>query len=75
MNIMNKREMEAFGNKLSHIVGELTALCALTETVKDAVEKQDDPYAASVHGIHVFMCGIMEALDDAADSFKEAAGV
>ncbi len=47
MKIMDKRELQAFCNELSGIAGDLTALCALTETVKDAVTSQDDPYAAS----------------------------
>ena len=44
MKIMDRRETEAFCNRLSSIAGDLTALCALTETVKDAVTNQDDHY-------------------------------
>ena len=45
MKIMDKTEMQALSNKLAHIAGEITALCALTEIVKDAASKEDDPYA------------------------------
>lgn len=75
MNIMNKREMEAFRNRLAHIAGDVTALCALTETAKDAASKEDDPYAGAMCGIHMFLCDIMESLNDAADSIEGASGV
>lgn len=75
MLIMNKAEARNLCNRLSHIMSDVTALCALTETVKDAASKEDDPYAGAVCGIHMFLCDIMESLDNEVSFVKGAADV
>ena len=63
LNIIGKDDLKKLKNAFNRMMNNIVALAALTETTKTAMEREDNPYTASVYGIYTYLSEIMEQTD------------